>query len=334
MKSWILNSLLLCGVFIVGIFMMEFGIRFLFPIYDPSGQVKFNNDDASLPVLGQPNQKLRQTKMAGDYDVAVTFNAYGLRDEHDIVKGTVDDLYVIGDSFTFGWGVEFQERYSNLLGSFIKRRAFNVATPGDFENARLLLEYAKQQGASPRDIIIGICMENDLGLYDQQAAKHLKQAPPPEGNQISLHGLKAILTSNSALYKMIASVPAIRSIASGLGLVVQVDQSVHNQIFDPNVVQQSISKLLEVSKPYNATLLIIPSRALWVGNGREDASRTHDAFIAALKRNELSFVDMRSQFEATGNPMQFHFKNDGHWTAAGHAAAAKALAAYLKDKTK
>ena len=92
MRKWLLNTALLVVVFAVGGAAMEFGIRLLFPIYDPSGQVEFKAGVDGKPALGEPDTTVRQTMLAGDYDVAVRINKYGFRDFHDIATGTADDL--------------------------------------------------------------------------------------------------------------------------------------------------------------------------------------------------------------------------------------------------
>jgi hypothetical protein len=44
----------------------------------------------------------------------------------------------------------------------------------------------------------------------------------------------------------------------------------------------------------------------------------------------MTVVDMRNRLEAGGNPLSYHFANDGHWNPAGHQLAAQALSEILQ----
>lgn len=328
MRTFAVNLTIFVFVSLLGVAAMEIGIRVLFPIYDPSGQVTFAKSTPDGPTLGAPNTSLRQTKLAGDYDVVVTFNSYGFRDHHNLASGNADDLYVVGDSFSFGWGVDAAGRYSNVLEQLSGTRTFNISIPGDFDEYARLLRYAKEQGADIRNIIVGVCMENDLHLYGAAPAEP-KPVEEPVTRGPSLSFVKEQLTNHSALYKMAASLvhrmPAARAAAVRFGLIADIEKSAPSEAFDPAVIAASVEKLQNVIAPYRATLLIIPSRALWIGDAKVAAARYHDSFTAALRERGDTVVDMRARFEASGDPMQYHFKNDGHWTAEAHALAAKAI---------
>src|SRR5262245_16628752 len=72
---------------------------------DPSGGVAFAHLDGGTPI-GVPNTFGRQVKNTGDFDVSVAFNHLGFRDSKRIESATDGSLFVVGDSFAFGWGVE------------------------------------------------------------------------------------------------------------------------------------------------------------------------------------------------------------------------------------
>jgi hypothetical protein len=336
MRKTIINSALLVGVFVIGIIMMEAAIRMLFPIYDPSGQVEFVKGTNSRPPLGELTTELRQTKLAGDYDVSVSFNEYGLRDRHNLAMGTAADMYVVGDSFSFGWGVEASERYSNALETLSGRRTFNVAIPGDFDAYHRLLSYAESLGADVKNIIIGVCMENDLHLYDDPAYLiSSDQITTPAITGINLHTLKEYLTTRSAIYKLVASSihqsNMLKQLAINLGLIVEINNSIPAGTINDDRIFASVRKLKQISTSYNATVLIIPSRALWTGKQIEAADKAHTSFVTALKAAKFKVIDMRPIFETHGNPMKFHFMNDGHWTPKAHALAASALYESIKE---
>jgi len=332
LKSAIANSLILAIILVASVVAMEFTVRALFPVYDPSGQLEFRAGTNDVPTLGIPNKQFRQRKNTGDYDVSVTFNRYGLRDDKDLATSTPDDFFVVGDSFSIGWGVAAKDRYSNRLQALTGRRSFNISTPGDFDNYRDLINYAVKNGAPVKNLIVGVCMENDLADYD--AAKSIGD----KGVGFSLLTLKGWLTKKSALYVMATAVthttPALKDAAVRLGLITPNLAGVPQNRYSQNIVTSSVKRLVSLMAGMRATVLIIPSRSLWVGGQRKAADRTHKEFIKLAREAGLDIVDPRQRFEASGAPLSYHFDNDGHWNARGHAVAAKALSQFLKTRNK
>src|SRR5260370_12426412 len=160
------NTIVVVIATVFSLVSIEIAIRFFFPFYDPSGQVRFISLDDGT-VIGLPGAVLRQSKDTGDYDVEVRFNALGFRDEKLLTTATDQDLFVVGDSFPFGWGVEQRDRFSDQLQAILQRKVFNIAIPGlDFDGYHQLMRYAEANGASIGNLIISVTMENDLDVYD------------------------------------------------------------------------------------------------------------------------------------------------------------------------
>jgi hypothetical protein len=76
-------------------------------------------------------------------------------------------------------------------------------------------------------------------------------------------------------------------------------------------------------------VLVVPSRGVWIGDRITIEQRIHQRFIAALERSAIRYIDMKPLQEREGDPMRFHFANDGHWRPSGHALAARALASKI-----
>jgi len=136
------NAALLLISLVVALVLIEFLVRVFFPIYDPSGYVEFGHLPDGTPI-GPFGRVLRQVKNTGDYDVEVRFNAWGFRDGKLLTSATDGDVFVVGDSFAFGWGVEAVDRFSDQLETILNRPVFNIAIPGtDFDGYDRLIRYA------------------------------------------------------------------------------------------------------------------------------------------------------------------------------------------------
>jgi len=318
----LLATLTVVVAIVVGLGLLEALTRLFFPAFDPSGRFGLSHPLGSLTV-GTPGASTRQVKNTGDYDVAVRLNRHGLRDDKDITEAASGDLVFVGDSFTWGWGVEAAERFSDRVQALTGRRAFNLATPTDIAGYAELLDYAQSLGARIGEVVVGLCMENDLGLYDSTG--------------IPAHAMtmdwKGWLTERSAAYLLLATMihrtPALKALAVGAGAIVPNFDGMGLNTYDAQVIEASADQLQALSKRFPTLVVLIPSRALWIDSNRAEEDRVHKALVAALTRRGIAVLDPRPLMEAGGTPLAYHFDNDGHWNARGHALVAEAIAKCL-----
>src|SRR6187431_1326314 len=140
------NAFLVVLSVALSLMLFEFLARLFFPAYDPSGQVRFNQSVYGT-VLGPPGGVFRQTKNTGDYDVEIRFNDWGLRDDKPLTSATSQSLFVVGDSFAFGWGVGEEARFSNRFQTICKHPVFNLGIGGgDFDTYSSLIRYVEAEG--------------------------------------------------------------------------------------------------------------------------------------------------------------------------------------------
>ncbi len=327
-----LSAIILATAF--ALIVCEYSVRLTIDKYDPAGHVSFYKNPTLGVALGKPNSTSRQIKNSGDYNVSVAFNRHGLRDRRDVSTGTEKDIYVVGDSFAYGWGGEEDQRFSNILESKIHRKVFNIATTENVDGYEILLSYAGKLGADIHDVVLAINMIDDVKDYDA-LAKPVLTVAKPAATRFEVQSVKQYLLTHSALYFLassaIGSIDVMRWFLVQLGLVKTLDV-VSGDVPDSSGIRATADRIEALSRKYNLTILIIPSRALWVGVRRADAAAAHSNFVSELARRNLNVVDMRPVMEASQNPMQFHFRNDGHWVRAGHVLAASELARSLTER--
>jgi acetyltransferase AlgX (SGNH hydrolase-like protein) len=335
MRRTAANALLVIISVTLSLVLVEFLVRVLFPIYDPSGYVKFSRLPDGTPI-GPPGAVFRQIKNTRDYDVEVRFNDWGFRDEKPLTTAAKDALFVVGDSFAFGWGVNALDRFSDRLETILNRPVFNIASgSADLVGYQRLVRYVETSGAVVKNLIISVTMENDLGLYD--ASVDLNSTS--ENNAlltINLFSLKAHLAAYSAFYHLMTHAVHqtgwLSHIAVQLGIITSNLDGIGNENVSSEALASSVRRVVQLGTGRNVVVLVIPSRRLWVGDAarRGDASRVHAAFIELLRTAGLQVVDMRQRIEADGNPLSKHFANDGHWKPVGHRLAAEALGEVLQ----
>ncbi len=324
---------------VVAVLAQEFAVRLALPAYDPTAHVRFNLDSRLGVPLGRPNSVQRQVLNAGDYDVNVSFNQYGLRDRRDVATGTARDVYVVGDSFAFGWGVEQSERFSDQLESLIGRRVFNIATPADLAGYERLIGEAIRLGADVRRVVVAVNMIDDIRDYAPATSPAATEPRPAVDPPFAarLLPIKSYLVANSSLYflatSLVHGVPWLKRLMVRAGLIVAL-QTVLAAEPTPSEIASSADRLAALARRFDTLVVVIPSRAVWLGDGREAANRTHAAFVATLLARGVSVVDMKTVQEHGGDPMRFHFRNDAHWRSSGHRIAAEAIAAAWPDEAR
>ncbi len=330
MPNFILNVVVLLAALFISSLAFEGAVRLIYPAYNPANQIQLLRSIDGKPVLGPPNSDVYHVTNRGDFNVKVHFNGYGFRDQKDLKTAQENAIFVIGDSFSFGWGVEEDKRYSNQLEKLTDRRLYNLSTPGDLFNGVMQLQYAKRLGAPIKNVILGLTVENDILPYP--AAAPQEAAPPSAGGGFNIDtgkNFKSILLRNSAAYFFTTSLVHqsewLRGMLTRLGLIAQFSHTPVIQASTDAAIQSSLGVIAEINQSYNLTVLIIPSRALWIGEKKVAAALTHSKIVAGLKSANIHFVDPRDQMERGGTPLSYHFENDGHWTVEGHRLAAEML---------
>jgi hypothetical protein len=308
------------GACVLALGAIEASTRLFLPAFDPSGRFEFDYRVGSL-WLGQPGAHVRQAKNTGDFDVRVAINRHGLRDSNDVAQAGREDLVVIGDSVAWGWGVEEDQRFSNLVQKQAGIRTFNVSAPTDLEGYLALLRYAESLGAEVGRVLLAVSMETDLGLYAEQPEQD--DAP-----QAASAGLKGWLERHSAAYLFAVAVVHqthwLNALAVRGGLVIPNLKGLAVNEDAPAVVEASADMILKIASRQRTLVMLIPSRGLWTGPNRALEQRVHAALVAALGRRGVDVLDLRPAFEAGGR-LELHFANDGHWNARGHELAAHAI---------
>ena len=348
LKKLLINLSLFTVFLTLSVIFLEFLLRIILPVYDPRGMLDYKYYPEDTVVLCRKNFTGRLWKNTGDFNVAVKINRYGFRDAKDLSSSTFDDIFVLGDSMGLGWGVEENKRFSDLLQAIAGITVYNISVPsGDADTYEKLLSYAQKKGARIRNLILAVCMENDLKDYDS-VAKNARKAngPAREKQRFSRPDIfrsgpgKAVvwLVRNSATYHALAALahqndffcrPALK-----LGWIRSNYDGMQKNVYSETVIAGTVKRLLGLTRPFNALLVIIPSRGLWIGNNRAIERKVHEKFTSSLRESGINVVDLGQDFEKTAYPLTHYFKNDGHLNEKGHLAAARALAEFYERRKK
>jgi lysophospholipase L1-like esterase len=319
--------------------------------------------DAELPWVPRNNVVGRHDRQ-GLFSSSFSTNSRGLRDgEHQIQKpaGT-ERVVVLGDSFTWGWGVNDGEVYPRRMEEHL--RATEVINLGVTAFAlRDSIVYFKREGLQyePDVVVVGFCLNDiyrEMNEEDERGARPATSVEARRGFR-----LKEFLATSSALYKLtVDRVNANKKLSRllvKLGIKESLvgfeglDTSLKPALLDypPRLTdsfEQTKAELLELQAITDAlgsrlVIALVPSRQ----------SVERQSLLASIAYTEFDVNDFDlekpyriiDEFGTTHgievvNPFpRFHeaaeagaslyLKGDMHFNAAGHDLFARAVAQHL-----
>jgi GDSL-like Lipase/Acylhydrolase family len=117
--------------------------------------------DPELGWLPVPNAAAQQT--TGNRPVLVKHNSLGLR-ERELSEIAPDRILLLGDSFTYGYDAEVNERFSELLQKELPQYGIvNAGVSGYGTDQQFLLMKRLWNHVNPKHVVLTFCVDNDRG---------------------------------------------------------------------------------------------------------------------------------------------------------------------------
>lgn len=312
-----------------------------------------------------PGYRGRITNRA-EYDNEIRINQAGLRGPE--LAGGPDEVtrvLAIGDSFTFGVGVEESESFVALLADRLSEagtaaEAMNAGTPAfgvpDAETWFRL----HGAGLAPDVVVLAIFVGNDL----IDASPDREEILVVDGLLVpseSARGLKAWLFRHSQLYvavKGLLETPAFRPLRSKLGLgepwtlrVLREELDVYRKGAEERLgpaiaaTDRALAGLVEQTRASGIELvaMLIPSEVqvdperwsaavetLELDPDEYDPGIPTRIFRNLLARHEIAAVEPSAELaRRIGAGESLYFRRDRHWTTRGHEVAAGVLTDFV-----
>ncbi len=359
LKNIIINLLLFCLTLTFVLLASEFCIRKIFPVYLGSSNERelFSMYDSGIGWINLPDKKGRLIRP--DFDISVSINSRGLRDR-EYAYGKEEGTYrvlVLGDSFVWGYGVEQDERYSDILGARLSSaEVLNMGVSGYGQDQELLL--LKRDGIKyqPDLVIVNVHFNSDVwnnvssssyGYHKPLAGdirEHRitwKNVPVPrDSNGMTLNKW---LSGRLALWNYLKIRKAKGKLIEDyfLDVIDSVTNSENSEIFTSdipgelmtcNLLDEIRSVALSIDAPLLAVL--IPNILAGTQSIKKDIrlNRLRDC----LKIKDISYLDLEpvfSNFFIQNPDKLLTFRHDRHWNPQGHKVVAEVVFQYfLKRK--
>lgn len=357
MKTVLKNVLLLTSsiLFVVitcEIFLRVGGYRVV-TFYPLSGFYQFDSDLGWIQV---PNY---EAEFQGrEFKVTMKSNSQGFRDqEYSFSKEDGSKRFIVlGDSFTWGWGVEREEIFCEVTEQILEGIDFINLGQGAYSTAQEYLIYQKLGRNFSPDLTILAFGPNDImensgrnpkrpRFTVQDDALYLASSPVPFSFSETM---KKTLKDHFLLYSLIdyriALLKPIKNKPNGYDWVPNYYlKTYQDTMAGPWEVTQKL--LLEINRLAKQRLLIlyIPNRlqvevetyrqavlTTKIDENLIDLSYPNKLVKEFAEREGIPFLDFTPYFKKTNQKKPLYFRYDGHWTKEGHRLAGQLLSEKLK----
>jgi lysophospholipase L1-like esterase len=312
---------------------------------EPNRPGLFDQTPSAHETLGRPSA-------TGVYTGAkVQFNSHGLRDREFSVErapGTYR-VIVLGDSITFGEGVDQDQAYPRQLDRMLRDspppgyrsvEVLNFAMPG--YNTRQELSLLREIGVrfKPDLVVVGF-FYNDITPTPRQLAEDAKRAGGAAPAGQSGGALSAINDAIRAVKRsslMLAWIsPRVGLVARRLGWKGLGEAGAFKTQFqeDSHFWGQSRQALLEMKRlgeqeGFRLALLILPL-TVNLTEATYPLAEYHQAVAAFCKKEGIPHLDLLGPLWGQDLSRTWIYPTDGHPNAQGHRTFADAAAPFLRE---
>jgi len=364
-KEFLQNLAIVCGSVLLFLLAAEGILRIFYPeslnAHKELPEGLFCKRDPLLGWIGKPNLSGVGTYAAEDMrDMRVVMNNEGFWDSsHKVLKSPgVKRLLFLGDSFTIGWGVRKEERFTDIIKDHLHTgyEVINMGIWGYSTDQELLVFTEKGLKYTPDVVILSMFLDDlfcgrlfsvNEGTYvkprfSMSANDNLKLRNVPVPNN---HGRSALLNVVlTRFYKL----------RNRLEMGSEFGQRGWLSIFDKAYLKQDgyylalrlLSEIYATSKAHNMKflLVIVPfkdqlyERHIYArGDGylgipleRLDLGLPQKIIKFFCREMGIPVLDLLPAFKKHGFTEKLFFEHDLHWTRAGHRLAADEILAYLE----
>jgi SGNH hydrolase-like domain, acetyltransferase AlgX len=299
-----------------------------------------------------PNAVSRQESRC--FSVALRANSHGARDRDRVVDGSANRTVVLGDSFAEGWGVEAEQRLSNLLEARQGREFLNFGVANDAGPLQYQIIYQQLAAKFAHDRVLIMFLpdndftDNDAAYWRDTRPDYYERyrpyyqpvdgggyrpfypvARPPEGYDNGLTVPKDGLRAQAASWarRNIWSLAMYRFLKR---LTYHVGAYSGYVGFSPEELQAvlwSFGKIKDLAGDRSVTILVIPRPTDFARVDETGDHRLIDALDSFGRSRGIAVIDlMRWMPQVESRIERYYLPCDGHWSAEGNRIAADALA--------
>ena len=374
-KKYILNIFVLIITILILLLVFEVSLRIFYPQF----VLKKSHIEASIPIYKngenipwelKPLSEAKHSNIFEEYNTSIKINNFGLRDNkfNARLDKNTKRILLLGDSFTFGFGVEQEETYGSILENLLNKNytILNAGVGGYSLDMEYI--YLKEKGLkfNPDIVIVGFFIGNDVRDIDSHKWVELDEKKLPKkiasnkvyiDNQSRLRAIgdEDVIKDNSfpILYNLnvflsykfhiyIFFKDRLKILFYKLtGQEESFEKSIYRSYYDNETEllwKKTEDILLEMNqlvgengKPF--VIALIPSRDQ-LNKEKDDTysfTNPNRRLVNFGKGHNLIIIDLLPYFKEINNSKKFYYEKDSHWNSDGHKFAGKKIYERLKE---
>lgn len=315
--------------------------------------------DSQLGDVSTPNQRGRKIK-PGAFDHTYSHNSLGWRasKEYSFEKQAEHRILFLGDSFTYGFGVNDDQTFAfltekHLLDEHISVEVINAGCSGKGTDFAVKLFQVWGDKFNP-DLTVVCFTANDF--IDNERGEYFSVSPDGEITPKVLQRSKGVaktilyhlpgynwliswsqaanLVKEAGVKWFLRNTDPIALKEGGLIVTYPVHQQGYANEENKRLTEVYLRQLLKSVKQSGSSLMIIyVPMYKEVEDYRHQGHRSNDelAILDIAKKLKVTAIPLTPVLAASGKPTdQLYFNNDGHWNASGHALVARYLSEQIR----
>ncbi len=337
-KNIIINIILLLAVTIILFIFLEIIFRAIL------GPGRIQNSKGETPYINDPELgfKLKPYYSGNfkepDFNTEFKTNAQGFRNNFDFEKSDKKIIFMLGDSFIAGSGVEVEETSSlylkNILADY---KVYNLGVPGYSQRQHIIQLEKFIPIYNPEIIILNFYTGNDL-------TDNCDSLPSIKSPEKLLEKIRMSIRKSQFITFIYRKLVVPFKYPKNLDYY--IDSPKIQECYD--ITKQHLIKIKNLTSKYNTKLImtLIPREPQTVKEKEEELIDWYDNFPEFNpKKFDLNLINKKMSnickeigLDCLDFSLRFKedssrdlYLNDGHWNKSGHKLAAETIAKYLKD---
>ena len=362
--NWLINILLIAVSLCVTVIIAEITLPLLkirtieeavYQARRPVVQGIYGAYHPQLLYTLQKNLRHVQLSYPGQLDYTLDTNAHGFRGPDWDLSTRRKNVVILGDSFAFGWGVQWEQTVGKILEKELQKtdrayQAINLAMPGwDIDLIIRSFELYKD-ALKPVAVVYVFCPNDLLGSINKiSATEYDIQYHPQPDDEKNFQAMVARqqpgywswdkfyrISYGKAYHARIIRPTFSKRIRTSLS----TDKPPGGFDFNPPLTPPPQAALDKEQKHFllyclkrlqkgaaGSRLYLIDTsdKSILYKKDQADNRRWVLREYAEVNSENVAFIDFESYVRLTPDGRKFYLDYDDHWSAAGHAAAAQLL---------